>query len=273
MDGGRVLFFDTEQAESDTARIRKTIDAMIPESRLGDFEVSCLRDVPIDKDMEEGATMSRMDFIKRFIELDHPDLVVIDGIADLIFNYNDVVESQSIVNQLAAVANRHNCAIIVVMHQNKGQKDRNMKGHLGTMLFQKCSDVFNVEKCGSVFIASHAVSRHRDCEDICFKLDANAVPMDAVADRQLQVELDRQRDRAKLQEQISLCFEDSTVALKRSAIVKMIQENLGYANRKSYELFNQAVNWGILKTNDKRHYFLVPLQAGGATDDLPPAPE
>ena len=256
---GKVLFFDTEQAESDTARIHKTISAMTPQERHNDYEVFCLREAAIDTDVDQNAMVSRFEFINTAIVHEHPDLVIIDGIADLIYNYNDVIESQDVVNKLAAIANKHNCCIVVVMHQNKGLKDKNMKGHLGTMLFQKCSDVFNVEKCGSVFVASHAVSRHRNCEDICFKLDANAVPMDAVADRQLQVEMDRQRNKAKLRDQISLCMEDSTAALKRSDIVKAIQEQLGYANKKSYDMFNDAVGQGILKTNDDRHFYLAPL--------------
>lgn len=256
---GKVLFFDTEQAKSDTARIRKIIKAMTPEHRHGDFRVACLREAAIDTDVDQSATVSRFDLITRSIVHENPDLVIIDGIADLIYNYNDVIESQDVVNKLAALASKHNCCIVVVMHQNKGRLDKNMKGHLGTMLYQKCSDVFNVEKCGSVFVASHAVSRHRNCEDICFKLDANAVPMDAVADRQLQVEMDRQRNKAKLHEQISLCMEDSTAAFKRSDIVKAIQEQLGYANKKSYDLFNAAVAQGILKTNDDRHFYLAQI--------------
>lgn len=124
---GRVLFFDTEQAESDTARIYKTINAMTPESRHDDHMVFCLREAPIDKDMNESADASRFEVICRAIEQEHPDLVIIDGIADLIYNYNDVIESQNMVNKLAAVANKHNCCIIVVMHQNKGRMDKNMK--------------------------------------------------------------------------------------------------------------------------------------------------
>ena len=239
-------------------RIRKTIKAMTPQERHGDLDVYCLRNAEIDTDEDDNKRISRFDFIKHSIEQDHPDLVIIDGIADLIYNYNDVIESQDVVNKLASLASHHNCCIVVVMHQNKGRQDKNMKGHLGTMLFQKCSDVFNVDKCGSVFVASHAVSRHRNCEDICFKLDANAVPMDAVADRQLQVEMKRQANKATLFNQISLCMHDDTAALKRSEIVKSIKEELGYGNKKSYDLFNEAVKVGILKTNDNRHYTLVP---------------
>ena len=248
---GRVLFFDTEQAESDTARIHKTIDAMTPESRHDDFKVFCLREAVIDTDTEQSTAISRYDLICRAIGQEHPDLVIIDGIADLIYNYNDVIESQDMVNKLAAVANKHNCCIVVVMHQNKGQKDRNMKGHLGTMLFQKCSDVFNVEKCGSVFIATHAVSRHRNCEDICFKLDANAVPMDAVADRQLQVELDRQQAESSLREMLIDIIPEDGTPIRRKEIVEKLSSQFGYKKTKSYEMVKNAIKTGLLAEVDR----------------------
>ena len=238
---GRVLFFDTEQAKSDTARIRKTIKAMTPMERHGDFRVVCLREAAIDTDVDQSAKVSRFDIIQRAIIQERPDLVIIDGIADLIYNYNDVIESQSIVNELAAIANRHNCCIVVVMHQNKGQKDKNMKGHLGTMLFQKCSDVFNVEKCGSVFVASHAVSRHRNCEDICFKLDANAVPMDAVADRQLQVELERQQSESNLKEMLADLIPEDGTPVRRKDVVEEMGKNFGFKKVKCYQILNRAI--------------------------------
>ena len=253
---GKVLFFDTEQAKSDTYRIRKTIKAMTPEHRHGDFKVACLREAAIDRDMDQNATVSRFDIITRSIVYKHPDLVIIDGIADLIFNYNDVIESQDVVNKLAAIANKHNCCIVVVMHQNKGAKDKNMKGHLGTMLFQKCSDVFNVEKCGSVFIANHAVSRHRNCDDICFKLDAHAVPMDAVADRQLQVELERQSESARLKEDMAIVFEEMTSAMKRSEIAEVVMNKLGLKRSKAFDMVKRAIALGILKSHDGRYFFL-----------------
>ena len=248
---GKVLFFDTEQAKSDTARIRKIIKAMTPEERHNDFSVVCLREAAIDTDLDQSATVSRFDLIKRAIVQEHPDMVIIDGIADLIYNYNDVIESQNIVNELAAIANRHNCAIIVVMHQNKGQKDRNMKGHLGTMLFQKCSDVFNVEKCGSVFVASHAVSRHRNCEDICFKLDAQAVPMDAVADRQLQVELERQQQEFNLREIFADLIPEDGSPVMRKDVVAGLYKKFGYKRFKSYDLVKRAILQGWLVEVDK----------------------
>ena len=248
---GKVQFFDTEQAVSDTARIRKTIKAMTDESRHGDLEVYCLRNAEIDTDEDDKKRISRFDFIKHSIEQDHPDLVIIDGIADLIYNYNDVNESNDMVSRLAAIANEHNCCIVVVMHQNKGQKDKNMKGHLGTMLFQKCSDVFNVEKCGSVFVVSHGVSRHRQCDDIAFKLDANAVPMDAFADRQLQVEMERQQAESNLREMLSDLIPEDGSPVKRKAIVEGLSKNFGFKKFKCYSLVKNAINQGWLIEVDK----------------------
>ena len=46
--GGKVQFFDTEQAMSDTARIRKTIKKLTPQERHKDFDVFCLRKAGID---------------------------------------------------------------------------------------------------------------------------------------------------------------------------------------------------------------------------------
>ena len=131
-----------------------------------------------------------------------------------------------------------------------------MKGHLGTMLFQKCSDVFNVEKCGSVFVVNHSVSRHKSCGDFVFKLDADAVPEDGTATRQQLLQAKREDKRREVLEQIELCLEDATVALKRSDIIDLIKEKLGLGKSKAYELFNAAVAAGVMRTNDKKHYFL-----------------
>ena len=248
---GKVQFFDTEQAVSDTARIRKTIKAMAPQERHGDLDVYCLRNAEIDTDEDDNKRISRFDFIKHSIEQDHPDLVIIDGIADLIYNYNDVNESNDMVSRLAAIANEHNCCIVVVMHQNKGQKDKNMKGHLGTMLFQKCSDVFNVEKCGSVFVVSHGVSHHRQCDDIAFKLDANAVPMDAFADRQLQVEMERQQAESNLREMFSGLIPEDGSPVKRKDIVERLHKEYGIRKTNCYDLVKKAIITGIIVEIDR----------------------
>ena len=253
-ESGRALFFDTEQSESDTKRVQRTIDAMAPLSRHDDYRVACLQSAPITSDTYNSSEPPRYEVLNRAVEHEHPDLVIIDGIADLIYNYNDVIESQIIVNKLATMANKYNCCIVVVMHQNKSSLDKNMKGHLGTMLYQKCSDVFNVEKHDSVFEVKHGSSRHRTCDGICFKLDANAVPMDAANDRLLQLEQKKQEDKAKLHDKLAHCFEGYNVPLSSTEVINLIQMKLGVGKTRAYQLFNSGKEQGVLTCSDGKSY-------------------
>lgn len=248
---GKVRFIDTEQARNDSARILKTIQAIIPEDRHGDIEVSCLRDADIDSVDADDNDISRYEFVRRSIEIERPDLVIVDGIADLIYNYNDVNESQDIVHKLAALANKHNCCIVVVMHQNKGSHDKMMKGHIGTMLYQKCSDVFQVEKHGEIFLVTHPVSRHRQSEGLVFKLDENGIPKDGAADLHRQMQLEKQKSEQQVKEILATVIPDDGTPIKRSDIVEQLTEKHPFQRTRCYELIKQALATGWLEEVDR----------------------
>ena len=248
---GKVRFIDTEQSRNDTARILKTIQAIIPEDRHDDIEVSCLRDADIDSYDEGNGDVSRYEFVRQSIEIERPDLVIVDGIADLIYNYNDVTESQDMVNKLAALANKHNCCIVVVMHQNKGSHDKMMKGHIGTMLYQKCSDVFQVEKHGEIFLVTHPVSRHRQSNGLVFKLDENAIPKDGAADRQRQMQREKQQSEQQSREILATVIPDDGTPIKRSDIVEQLTEKHPFQRTRCYELIKQALATGWLEEVDR----------------------
>ena len=165
---GKVLFFDTEQDISDTARIRNVIYSLIPEESRERLEIYCLRGSDISSD---DGKLNRYEFIAKAVEHSQPALVIVDGIADLIYNYNDPIESQLMVNNLASLASKHDCAIITVMHQNKSKDNTTMKGHLGTLLYQKACDVFSITKVSSLFVCSHTVSRHSNAPDFYFVIN------------------------------------------------------------------------------------------------------
>ena len=54
------------------------------------------------------------------IETLNPDIVVIDGIADLLYNTNDIEESDNLIGELMALSTQYNCHIINVLHTNPG---------------------------------------------------------------------------------------------------------------------------------------------------------
>lgn len=258
MEQGKVLFFDTEQAKSDTARVKRIIRRMIPEQRKRDIKVFCLRDANIEGDGDTARTIGRYDFIKLSIEREQPRLVIIDGIADLIYNYNDVYESMNVVNNLATLANEHNCCIVTVMHQNKGAKDKNMKGHIGTMLFQKCSDVFTIEKTGSLFYVEHQVSRHKQAGGFAFSIALDGTPTDAAADRQLQESMEARKALNALTEEMLTAMDGSEVALSRTVIASQLMSKMGLKRSPAFRKVKKAIDMGVLQSRDRRHFYINP---------------
>lgn len=167
----RVLYFDTEQNKCNVVNMLDRIYELCgwKEIQKEHLRVFALRKLDLEK---------RWQFIRRRIEETNPDAVVVDGIADLIHNFNDIDESSAIVQEMTKTALEFDCAIIFVLHTNKAKDDTNMKGHLGTQAVQKCSDVFEVErdKCTGVFRVSESDARNASFPDFAFILDNDIVP-------------------------------------------------------------------------------------------------
>lgn len=109
-----------------------------------------------------------------------PNLVIVDGIKDLITDINDGTQATMVVEDQMGLAQTYNCCIVDVLHQNKSDTDRNMRGWIGTELTNKafeawaCSIVPNTE----TFKVEHVMSRMRRCQDnLYYQLDDAALPV------------------------------------------------------------------------------------------------
>ena len=166
----KVMFIDTEQNEKNVARVARRIHAMAGidiHKNSGRLLCYALRKMEMNK---------RWQFIQDRITEERPDLVIIDGIADLIADFNNIGESQEIIGKLMATSAEFNLSIIFVLHTNKSKEDNNMKGHLGTMAVQKCSDVFEVVKNVATFNVSVSECRNIPISEFSFILDNDGVP-------------------------------------------------------------------------------------------------
>ncbi len=162
-----VLYVDTEQDEYDTMLIARRVhylmgwDFRVPNERF--------RIAPLRSDSAE----ERVAFVTWAIEKLKPTAVFIDGIRDLLSDFNDLAESAELIERFMKATTEHRCAVWNVLHTNPGTNK--MRGHLGTELGNKVTDVFSVEKkkdMGSVwFEVTHAAARHRDVEPWEFGID------------------------------------------------------------------------------------------------------
>ena len=137
-----VLWYDTEQSEESTQDIlRSRVIPMtgIPESQfpMGLFDIFNVRQDGYDQ---------RLSMLEAAVRRYHPDLVVLDGIRDLVADINDGVVAQDCIERLMRLASEVRCCMVCILHQNKSAEDRNLRGWIGTELKNKAFEVYQCEK-------------------------------------------------------------------------------------------------------------------------------
>lgn len=131
---GKVVLFDTEQAQYHVWKATKRIEEMIGRWPK-DIEVFGLR---------PDNTADRVNLIESYIYQHEPEVVFIDGIRDLITDINDATQATEIVGKLMKWSYEKKCHICCILHQNKA--DDNARGHIGTEIVNKSETVIAINK-------------------------------------------------------------------------------------------------------------------------------
>lgn len=92
---------------------------------------------------EYGAEMIR-NLIEYYIIKQAPAVVVIDGLLDIINNYNNETESKQVIDWLKKITSIYNCLIIGVIHL--GKRDGHTLGHFGSMVDRYAQSVLTVTR-------------------------------------------------------------------------------------------------------------------------------
>ena len=175
----RVLWYDTEQSDNSTQDILRNriiplfhraagADKAFPEDM---FDIFNVRNVDRDK---------REDYLFAAIAYYKPDLVILDGIRDLVGDINDGTVAQELIEKLMKSAQQNNCCIVCVLHQNKSGDSRDPRGWLGTELLNKAFDVFATEKLmpQRIFKLEQLYTRKYDIEQMLwFEVDDEGLPV------------------------------------------------------------------------------------------------
>jgi len=149
-----VLWLDTEQSQQSTQEILK--ERIIPLAK-----VDSINDTFYAFNLRGLGFERRGKMVDVAIRAIKPDICIIDGIKDLMTDINDAVQATLIMEKLMALAKELNCCIVCVLHLNKSEQDRNMRGSIGTELTNKAFEVFQCETIddSNVFKVTHTYSR------------------------------------------------------------------------------------------------------------------
>jgi len=167
-DGRDVYHFDTEQGRWHSQRsFRRASDmAAVTEG----YNTYCLRTV---------SYKDRLGFINHKLseaEDGKVGLVIIDGIADLVADVNNIEESNQCIQKLMEWSSNFDCHIMIVIHSNHGSTKPT--GHLGSFCEKKTETQIslNREEDSKIVDVTCKRSRNRGFDDFSFFINKFGYP-------------------------------------------------------------------------------------------------
>jgi hypothetical protein len=196
-NGYKVLLFDTEQSQ---VSLKKCCQRAL--------KFACL---PIDRNdvrfmpffMRPLTIETRRQVIEDSVKEEKPDIIFIDGVRDLLQDFNNLEQSNELIQWLLSLTSEYGCTIVSVLHQNKAKDDGNMRGHLGTELLNKLTDCFEVSKKDGKFTVSCTDSRNVPCSDLAFSIDMDG----SFQTEETEAENKNNARVAGIQRVLRLCFD------------------------------------------------------------------
>lgn len=132
--GLSVLWIDTEQGEYYGSRTQYwvlSIGGMQTCTNLHYMDLKTLKPT------------ERTSIVEEAIKLFTPDLVIMDGVRDLVFDINDPEEATIVVGSMMRWAEEYDIHVLSILHQNKGNE--HARGHLGAEMVNKSETVIKVD--------------------------------------------------------------------------------------------------------------------------------
>ena len=230
----KVLWVDTEQSQLHTRKVVERIHRLAgwsTERNNGLLHTLCLREIE---------PKQRADILYMAIELYKPQLVIVDGISDLMYNTNDIEESDRILGRLMALSTDYNCHIICVLHTNPNSDKA--RGHIGSALQRKAETVIFVHKVGECSVVEPQFCRNEEFEPFAFIVDEEGLP----------VECDLPKESSSsTNECVRIMEEYYPNGIERLVLLDRLQSDLGLSYSSAQVKVSRAIRSGLLRNENK----------------------
>jgi hypothetical protein len=190
--------------------------------------------------LREVEPKARAEILYMAIELYRPMLVVVDGISDLMYNTNDIEESDRIVGKLMALSTEYNCHILCVLHTNPDSDKA--RGHIGSTLQRKAETVLFVHKVGESSVVEPQFCRNEEFEPFAFVIDEEGLPQ--LSD--LPKESSSERN-----EVVRIMRDYYPNGIERTILIDRLMSETGTTYGAAQVRVSKAVKMGKLLLNDK----------------------
>jgi hypothetical protein len=243
INGINVVLFDTEQSPYHARRTTDRINKMAGTTCHDRFTAWGLRPLTPDQ---------RLATVEEYIKgITAPTLLIIDGIKDLGFDFNDLHEATLLIGHLLRWTYEKPLHIVSILHNNKG--DNTARGHLGAELINKAETTLQIDrdtKQRDISTVTPKFTRDIDFEPFSFTINENGLPV--LTDPQ---EGTQSRKQAEISENFTMLL-SGMLTLQYSELVKRYSELAGVSEPTAKRHISHARKGNLLKVNGGGYYSL-----------------
>ena len=261
-----LLYIDTEQGEDDTIAIKNRVCSManIDYSKPSkEFHILRLRDTETAE--------QRWRKILKAIYLVQPTDIFLDGMLDIVNDYNDQKECQPIIRKCMMLATHYDSSLWAVLHENP-LVDK-LVGTLGSITQRKVSEIFTVVKVKQselkenerradlpdlYFRVKQVKARGRDVADWLFEYVTNAggwgQPVE-LEDNGAHVVGSKEMQLMKECNERFKGYNWTSIGATYSDLCRHLAGQGMTSNRKKENTINTAMEFGILTTTGTKGHF------------------
>lgn len=259
----RILYVDTEQGEDDTIGFKNRVISMSgvsKEDAKEHLKILRLRDTELAKD--------RWRKILKAIWQMQPTDIFLDGMLDIVEDYNDQKECQPIIRKCMMLATHYDASLWAVLHENP-MVDK-LVGTLGSITQRKVSEIFTTIKVKQADLKPN--DQRPDLPDIYFRVKQNKARGKDVADWLFQyvtnaggwgqpVEIEDNGAKVVDSKEIAFmkeaderlkAFNWTSVGATYTELERYLRKSV--SGRRAGDLINIAAEHGIIYKSDKKKY-------------------
>ena len=256
--GKAIIHFDTEQSRHDHDNVVRTA------IRRAEMEEEGPPPFLLSYRTRSFRTPSRFPYLCACMERASRDFggiyfVLIDGICDLFPDVNDATGAEDNVHKLLVLAERYDCSIILVIHENPGTTFGKTRGHLGSELQRKCMSNLKIAKdnVSEIVTVWTEGSRHAHInkdKGIRFKWDKNeGMHTTIAADNAKMKQTDQER--AECKDDVDAIFEGHESGLRYAELNKRIEELFGLSPAGAVSRRQKYCSLRVIAQGQDRKYF------------------
>ena len=278
-----ILYVDTEQGEDDTIGFKNRILSMsgVPKDVAKQhLKILRLRDTEL--------ALDRWKKILKAIWQVQPTDIFLDGMLDIVEDYNDQKECQPIIRKCMMLATHYDASLWAVLHENP-MVDK-LVGTLGSITQRKVSEIFTVIKVKQSELKEH--DRNPNLPDIYFRVKQNKargkdvedwyfhyVSVDGGWGQPVEIEDNGQRivstkemEMLKEADEMFKAYNWTSTGATYTDLERFVRSKGVTSNRKISTLFNTAMENGIIYKSDKKKYHYKGLNAIADNDQAESLP-